>query len=185
MATLMANPWLRSRVAQGGEGVSGVTHALAASRAPGLIAAHVNGQFVFPKACREFSHARQRKANRSKNMKRALFANDQSGYFPRTGPRPQPFSTSSYRPSGHAGGLREVAGETDNNGILKMSSPSNSMPTDQSLLAHRQPAASSATPLTGRNPTRLQAALSRRTDRIGQCRVGLSARDFCHAKGLG
>ena len=47
-ATLMQRLGYERWVAQGGDWGAGVTHALAHQRPQGLIAAHVNWQFVFP-----------------------------------------------------------------------------------------------------------------------------------------
>jgi len=84
-ATLMPRLGYERWVAQGGDWGSGVTHALAHQRPQGLIAAHVNWQFVFPEKLPENPTPAERKAI----DRAALFANDQSGYFREQGTRPQ------------------------------------------------------------------------------------------------
>ena len=72
-------------VAQGGDWGAGVTHALARMRPEGLIAAHVNWQFVFPSKLPEQPTPAERHA-----MDRAAwFLSEQSGYFREQGTRPQ------------------------------------------------------------------------------------------------
>ena len=84
-ATLMPRLGYERWVAQGGDWGAGVTHALAHQRPPGLIAAHVNWQFVFPEKLPEHpTPAEQKAIDRA-----ALFGNDQSGYFREQGTRPQ------------------------------------------------------------------------------------------------
>jgi pimeloyl-ACP methyl ester carboxylesterase len=84
-ATLMPRLGYERWVAQGGDWGAGVTHALAHQRPPGLIAAHVNWQFVFPEKLPEKpTPAEQKAIDRA-----ALFGNDQSGYFREQGTRPQ------------------------------------------------------------------------------------------------
>jgi len=84
-ATLMPRLGYERWVAQGGDWGAGVTHALAHQRPSGLIAAHVNWQFVFPEKLPENpTPAEQKAIDRA-----ALFANDQSGYFREQGTRPQ------------------------------------------------------------------------------------------------
>src|ERR1700719_3201064 len=76
-ATLMQRLGYERWVAQGGDWGAGVTHALAHQRPQGLIAAHVNWQFVFPEKLPENPTPAERRA-----IDRASwFANDQSGYF--------------------------------------------------------------------------------------------------------
>ncbi len=66
-------------------GGAGVTHALAQQRPQGLIAAHVNWQFVFPEKLPDNPTPAERRA-----IDRASwFANDQSGYFREHATRPQ------------------------------------------------------------------------------------------------
>jgi epoxide hydrolase len=83
--TLMPRLGYERWVAQGGDWGAGVTHALAHQRPPGLIAAHVNWQFVFPEKLPENPTPAERKAI----DRAALFTNDQSGYFREQGTRPQ------------------------------------------------------------------------------------------------
>src|SRR5260221_6847952 len=84
-ATLMPRLGHDRWVAQGGDWGAGVTHALAHQRPQGLIAAHVNWQFVFPEKLPENPTPAERKAI----DRAALFTNDQSGYFREQGTRPQ------------------------------------------------------------------------------------------------
>src|SRR2546425_63600 len=84
-ATLMPRLGYERWVAQGGDWGAGVTHALAHQLPPGLIAAHVNWQFVFP----EKLPANPTPAERKAIDRAALFTNDQSGYFREQGTRPQ------------------------------------------------------------------------------------------------
>src|ERR1700747_70045 len=84
-ATLMPRLGYERWVAQGGDWGAGVTHALAHQRPPGLIAAHVNWQFVFP----EKLPANPTPAERKAIARAALFLNDQSAYFREQGTRPQ------------------------------------------------------------------------------------------------
>ena len=72
-------------VAQGGDWGAGVTHALAQQRPQGLIAAHVNWQFVFPEKAPDNPTPAERRAMDGA----ARFANDQSGYFREQATRPQ------------------------------------------------------------------------------------------------
>jgi len=84
-ATLMQRLGYDRWVAQGGDWGAGVTHALAHQRPQGLIAAHVNWQFVFPKKLPDNPTPAERRA-----IDRASwFANDQSGYFREHATRPQ------------------------------------------------------------------------------------------------
>jgi len=84
-ATLMQRLGYDRWVAQGGDWGAGVTHALAQQRPQGLIAAHVNWQFVFPEKLPDKPTPAERRA-----MDRAAwFANDQSGYFREQATRPQ------------------------------------------------------------------------------------------------
>jgi epoxide hydrolase len=72
-------------VAQGGDWGAGVTHALAKQRPRGLVAAHVNWQFVFPEKLPENPTSAERKAI----DRVAWFSNDQGGYFREHATRPQ------------------------------------------------------------------------------------------------
>jgi pimeloyl-ACP methyl ester carboxylesterase len=84
-ATLMQRLGYDRWVAQGGDWGAGVTHALAHQRPQGLIAAHVNWQFVFPEKLPDNPSPAERRA-----IDRASwFANDQSGYFREHATRPQ------------------------------------------------------------------------------------------------
>ena len=84
-ATLMQRLGYDRWVAQGGDWGAGVTHALAQQRPQGLIAAHVNWQFVFP----EKAPGNPTPAERRAMDGAARFANDQSGYFREQATRPQ------------------------------------------------------------------------------------------------
>jgi len=84
-ATLMQRLGYDRWVAQGGDWGAGVTHALAQQRPQGLIAAHVNWQFVFP----EKAPSNPTPAERRAMDGAARFANDQSGYFREQATRPQ------------------------------------------------------------------------------------------------
>src|SRR5260370_21390730 len=84
-------------VAQGGDWGAGVTHALAKQRPQGLIAAHVNWQFVFPDKLPDNPTPAERKAIDGASS----LAHDQSGYFREQATRPQ---TISYPLSGFAAG---------------------------------------------------------------------------------
>src|SRR6201987_3926453 len=84
-ATLMQRLGYERWEAQGGDWGAGVTHALAHQRPQGLIAAHVNWQFVFPAQLPEHPTPAERRA-----IDRASwFGSDQSGYFREQGTRPQ------------------------------------------------------------------------------------------------
>ena len=84
-ATLMKRLGYDHWVAQGGDWGAGVTHALAQQRLPGLIAAHVNWQFVFPAKLPDDPTPAERKV-----IDRASwFLNEQSGYFREHATRPQ------------------------------------------------------------------------------------------------
>ena len=84
-ATLMQRLGYDRWVAQGGDWGAGVTHALAQQRPQGLIAAHVNWQFVFPEKAPDNPTPAERRAMDGV----ARFANDQSGYFREQATRPQ------------------------------------------------------------------------------------------------
>src|SRR6267154_3248270 len=84
-ATLMQRLGYDRWVAQGGDWGAGVTHALAHQRPQGLIAAHVNWQFVFPEKLPENPTPPERKAI----DRAAWFSNDQGGYFREHATRPQ------------------------------------------------------------------------------------------------
>jgi pimeloyl-ACP methyl ester carboxylesterase len=84
-AMLMQRLGYERWVAQGGDWGAGVTHALAHQRPQGLIAAHVNWQFVFPEKLPENPTPVEKRAI----DRAAWFAGDQSGYFREQGTRPQ------------------------------------------------------------------------------------------------
>jgi pimeloyl-ACP methyl ester carboxylesterase len=83
--TLMQRLGHERWVAQGGDWGSGVTHALARLRPPGLIAAHVNWPFVFPSKLPENPTAAEKRAFE----RAAWFQGEQSGYFREQATRPQ------------------------------------------------------------------------------------------------
>jgi pimeloyl-ACP methyl ester carboxylesterase len=113
-ATLMQRLGYDRWVAQGGDWGAGVTHALAHLRPAGLIAAHVNWQFVFPEKLPDDPTPAERAA-----MDRASkFAKKQSGYFGEQATRPQ---TIGYALADSAAGqalwiYEKFAAWTDNNG---------------------------------------------------------------------
>src|SRR5712672_3027513 len=129
-------------VAQGGDWGAGVTHALAHQRPPGLIAAHVNWQFVFPEKLPEKpTPAEQKAIDRA-----ALFANDQSGYFREQGTRPQ---TIGYPLADSAAGqalwiYEKFQSWTDNHGNPEDALSVDAMLDDISLYWFTDTAASSA-----------------------------------------
>jgi len=84
-ATLMPRLGYKRWVAQGGDWGAGVTHALAHQRPAGLIAAHVNWQFVFPEKLPEHPTPAEQRAIDGASR----FANDWSGYFREQATRPQ------------------------------------------------------------------------------------------------
>jgi epoxide hydrolase len=179
-ATLMPRLGYERWVAQGGDWGAGVTHALAHQRPRGLIAAHVNWQFVFPEKLPENPTPAERKAI----DRAALFANDQSGYFREQGTRPQ---TIGYPLADSAAGqalwiYEKFQAWTDNHG-----NPEDGLSVDarryQSLLVHRHRRVVGPH-LLGEHPRR-QGGPVRRTDRTANGGVGLSARDILPAKGLG
>jgi pimeloyl-ACP methyl ester carboxylesterase len=84
-ATLMRRLSYDRWVAQGGDWGARVTHHLAQLRPQGLIAVHVNWQFVFPEKLPDNPTSAERRA-----MARASwFASDQGGYFREQATRPQ------------------------------------------------------------------------------------------------
>jgi pimeloyl-ACP methyl ester carboxylesterase len=141
-ATLMARLGHERWVAQGGDWGAGVTHALAHQRPPGLIAAHVNWQFVFPEKLPEKpTPAEQKAIDRA-----ALFANDQSGYFREQGTRPQ---TIGYPLADSAAGqalwiYEKFQSWTDNHGNPEDALSVDAMLDDISLYWFTDTAASSA-----------------------------------------
>jgi pimeloyl-ACP methyl ester carboxylesterase len=119
-----------------------VTHALAHQRPQGLIAAHVNWQFVFPEKLPENPTPAERKA-----IDRASwFANDQSGYFREHATRPQ---TIGYPLADSAAGqalwmYEKFQAWTDNHGNPEDALAADAMLDDISLYWFTDTAASSA-----------------------------------------
>ena len=129
-------------VAQGGDWGAGVTHALAHQRPQGLIAAHVNWQFVFPAKLPDDPTPAERKAIE----RAAWFANDQSGYFREHGTRPQ---TIGYPLADSAAGqalwiYEKFQAWTDNHGKPEDALTIDAMLDDISLYWFTDTAASSA-----------------------------------------
>jgi len=141
-ATLMPRLGYERWVAQGGDWGAGVTHALAHQRPQGLIAAHVNWQFVFPEKLPENPTPAERKAIEGA----ALFANDQSGYFREQGTRPE---TIGYPLADSAAGqalwiYEKFQAWTDNHGNPEDALSVDAMLDDISLYWFTDTAASSA-----------------------------------------
>src|ERR1700751_864905 len=129
-------------VAQGGDWGAGVTHALAKQRPQGLVAAHVNWQFVFPEKLPENPTPAERKAI----DRAAWFSNDQGGYFREHATRPQtigyPLADS---PAGQALWIYEnFQAWTDNHGNPEDVLSIDAMLDDISLYWFTDTAASSA-----------------------------------------
>jgi pimeloyl-ACP methyl ester carboxylesterase len=129
-------------VAQGGDWGAGVTHALAKQRPQGLVAAHVNWQFVFPEKLPENPTPAERKAI----GRAAWFSNDQGGYFREHATRPQtigyPLADS---PAGQALWIYEkFQAWTDNHGNPEDALSIDAMLDDISLYWFTDTAASSA-----------------------------------------
>jgi pimeloyl-ACP methyl ester carboxylesterase len=141
-ATLMQRLGYDRWVAQGGDWGAGVTHALAHLRPQGLIAAHVNWQFVFPDKLPDNPTPAERKA-----IERASwFANDQSGYFREHATRPQ---TIGYPLADSAAGqalwiYEKFQAWTDNHGNPEDALTIDAMLDDISLYWFTDTAASSA-----------------------------------------
>jgi pimeloyl-ACP methyl ester carboxylesterase len=141
-AALMSRLGYERWVAQGGDWGAGVTHALAHQQPRGLIAAHVNWQFVFPEKLPENPTPAERKA-----IDRAtLFGNDQSGYFREQGTRPQ---TIGYPLADSAAGqalwiYEKFQSWTDNHGNPEDALSVDAMLDDISLYWFTNSAASSA-----------------------------------------
>jgi pimeloyl-ACP methyl ester carboxylesterase len=141
-ATMMQRLGYVRWAAQGGDWGAGVTHALAHQRPQGLIAAHVNWQFVFPEKLPDNPTPAERRA-----IDRASwFANDQSGYFREHATRPQtigyPLADS---PAGQALWIYEkFQAWTDNHGNPEDALAVDSMLDDISLYWFTDTAASSA-----------------------------------------
>jgi pimeloyl-ACP methyl ester carboxylesterase len=141
-ATLMPRLGYERWVAQGGDWGAGVTHALAHQRPQGLIAAHVNWQFVFPDKLPENPTPAERKAIDGA----ASFANEQSGYFREQGTRPQ---TIGYPLADSAAGqalwiYEKFQAWTDNHGNPEDALSVDAMLDDISLYWFTDSAASSA-----------------------------------------
>jgi pimeloyl-ACP methyl ester carboxylesterase len=141
-ATLMTRLGYERWVAQGGDWGAGVTHALAHQRPLGLIAAHVNWQFVFPEKLPENPTPAERKAI----DRAALFGNDQSGYFREQATRPQ---TIGYPLADSAAGqalwiYEKFQAWTDNRGNPEDGLSVDAMLDDISLYWFTNTAASSA-----------------------------------------
>jgi epoxide hydrolase len=141
-ATLMARLGYERWVAQGGDWGAGVTHALALQQPRGLIAAHVNWQFVFPDKLPDNPTPAERKAINGA----ASFANDQSGYFREQGTRPQ---TIGYPLADSAAGqalwiYEKFQAWTDNHGNPEDALSVDAMLDDISLYWFTDSAASSA-----------------------------------------
>src|SRR5882724_761989 len=141
-ATLMPRLGYDRWVAQGGDWGAGVTHALAHQRPQGLIAAHVNWQFVFPEKLPENPTSAERRA-----IDRASwFANDQNGYFREHATRPQ---TIGYPLADSAAGqalwiYEKFQAWTDNHGNPEHALAVDAMLDDISLYWFTDTAASSA-----------------------------------------
>ena len=141
-ATLMGRLGYQRWVAQGGDWGAGVTHALAHQQPKGLIAAHVNWQFVFPEKMPEHPTPVEQKA-----MDRAaLFLGDQSGYFREQATRPQ---TIGYPLADSAAGqalwiYEKFYSWTDNHGNPEDELAVDAMLDDISLYWFTDSAASSA-----------------------------------------
>jgi len=141
-ATLMQRLGYNRWVAQGGDWGAGVTHALAHQRPQGLIAAHVNWQFVFPAKLPEHPTPAERRA-----IDRASwFGSDQSGYFREQGTRPQ---TVGYALADSAAGqalwiYEKFQAWTDNHGNPEDAIKIDAMLNDISLYWFTDTAASSA-----------------------------------------
>jgi len=141
-ATLMQRLGYDRWVAQGGDWGAGVTHALAQQRPQGLIAAHVNWQFVFPEKLPDNPTPAERRAMDGA----ARFANDQSGYFREQATRPQ---TIGYPLADSAAGqalwiYEKFQAWTDNHGNPEDALGTDSMLDDISLYWFTNTAASSA-----------------------------------------
>lgn len=141
-ATLMQRIGYDRWVAQGGDWGAGVTHALAHQRPPGLIAAHVNWQFVFPEKLPEKPTPAEQRAIDGASR----FANDWSGYFREQATRPQ---TIGYPLADSAAGqalwiYEKFQAWTDNHGNPEDELSTDAMLNDISLYWFTDTAASSA-----------------------------------------
>src|SRR6185436_8427620 len=141
-ATLMKRLGYDHWVAQGGDWGAGVTHALAQHRPTGLIAAHVNWQFVFPAKLPDTPTPAEREA-----IERATwFTTEQSGYFREHATRPQTIGYSlADSPVGQALWIYEkFQAWTDNRGNPEDALSMEAMLDDISLYWFTNTAASSA-----------------------------------------
>jgi pimeloyl-ACP methyl ester carboxylesterase len=140
--TLMQRLGYERWVAQGGDWGSGVTHALAHLRPPGLIAAHVNWPFVFPAKLPENPTPAEKRAFE----RAAWFQGEQSGYFREQATRPQ---TIGYAVADSAAGqalwiYEKFQAWTDNRGNPEDALSIDAMLDDISLYWFTNTAASSA-----------------------------------------
>ncbi len=140
--TLMQRLGYGRWVAQGGDWGSGVTHALARLRPPGLIAAHVNWPFVFPSKLPENPTPAEKRAFE----RAAWFLGEQSGYFREQATRPQ---TIGYALADSAAGqalwiYEKFQAWTDNRGNPEDAISIDAMLDDISLYWFTNTAASSA-----------------------------------------
>jgi len=140
--TLMQRLGYERWVAQGGDWGSGVTHALARLRPPGLIAAHVNWPFVFPSKLPENPTPAEKRAFE----RAAWFQGEQSGYFREQATRPQ---TIGYAIADSAAGqalwiYEKFQAWTDNRGDPEDALSIDAMLDDISLYWFTNTAASSA-----------------------------------------
>ena len=140
--TLMQRLGYERWVAQGGDWGSGVTHALARLRPPGLIAAHVNWPFVFPSKLPENPTPAEKRAFE----RAAWFQGEQSGYFREQATRPQ---TIGYAVADSAAGqalwiYEKFQAWTDNRGNPEDALSIDAMLDDISLYWFTNTAASSA-----------------------------------------
>jgi pimeloyl-ACP methyl ester carboxylesterase len=141
-AALMQRLGYERWVAQGGDWGSGVTHALARLRPPGLIAAHVNWPFVFPSKVPENPTPAEKRAFE----RAAWFQGEQSGYFREQATRPQ---TIGYAVADSAAGqalwiYEKFQAWTDNRGNPEDALSIDAMLDDISLYWFTNTAASSA-----------------------------------------
>lgn len=141
-ATLMQRLGYDRWVAQGGDWGAGVTHALAHLQPRGLVAAHVNWQFVFPAKLPEDPTPAERKAMDSASR----FLNEQSGYSREQATRPQ---TIGYPLADSAAGqalwiYEKFQAWTDNQGHPEDALAVDAMLDDISLYWFTDTAASSA-----------------------------------------
>jgi pimeloyl-ACP methyl ester carboxylesterase len=141
-AMLMQRLGYERWVAQGGDWGSGVTHALAHLRPPGLIAAHVNWPFVFPPKLPENPTPAEKRAFE----RAAWFQGEQSGYFREQATRPQ---TIGYAVADSAAGqalwiYEKFQAWTDNRGNPEDALSIDAMLDDISLYWFTNTAASSA-----------------------------------------